>query len=304
MNRGARLPDFLILGAAKAGTTALFGALSRHPRVFCSPQKEPRFFEHAGSPPRFRGPGGEANARTVISDEATYLALFAGCPPGKVAGEASTEYLSGQRAPAVAFQYVSQARLIAILRHPVERAYSQYLHLRQEGCDPLATFEAAWAAEEERIVGGWRTTTHYRARGFYGQALARWLNVFPREQLLVLFYEDWLQRPEQTIDLVCQHLGVEPLKHPVVRRENVSSRQPRWAWLQHRMVGDNRLRRWAQRRLPLAIRDAITRPLTGLNLTPGPPLDPALRARLAVVYHEDLKQVEALTQRDLTAWRS
>lgn len=304
MNRAAKLPDFLILGAAKAGTTALFGALSRHPRVFRSPEKEPRFFEHAGSPPRFPSPGGDRNARKVISDEATYLALFAGCPPGMVAGEASTEYLSGQRAPAVAFQYVPRARLIAILRHPVERAYSQYLHLRQEGHEPLARFELAWAAEEERIAQGWRQAWRYRTRGFYGRHVTRWLNVFPREQLLVLFYEDWLQRPEQTLDLIWQHLGIEPLINPVVRRENASSRQPRWAWLHHHMVDDNNIRHWAQRRLPLRVRDAITRSITGLNLKPGPPLDAALRARLAVVYHEDLKQVEALTGRDLTAWRS
>jgi hypothetical protein len=304
MNAAGGLPDFLILGAAKAGTTALYGALSRHPLVYCSAEKEPRFFEHAGSPPRFRDPAGEASARRVVSDEAAYRALFADCPPGRLAGEASTEYLSGQRAPAVAFRYVPQARLIAILRHPVERAYSQYLFLRHEGAEPLATFEAAWAAEEERIAGGWRPATHYRARGFYGRALGHWLDVFPREQLLVLFHEDWLGRPEHTLGLVCRHLGIEPLVRPAIRRENVSSRQPRWAWLHHRMVEDNGLRRWAQRRLPLALRDVITRSITGLNLKRGPRLDPALRARLAVVYHDDLKQVEALTGRGLAAWRS
>lgn len=304
MNPAGKLPDFLILGAAKAGTTALFGALSRHPGVFCTAQKEPRFFAYAGSPPSWPGREGERTARQIVSEEGDYRALFAGCPPGSVAGEASAEYLSNQRAPAVAYQYVPRARLIAILRHPVERAYSQYLHSRHEGVEPLATFEAAWAAEDERIAQGWRAIWQLRTRGFYGRQLTRWLELFPREQLLILFYEDWLQRPEQVLDLVWQHLGVESLTHPVVRRENVSSRQPRWAWLHHQMVGDNRLRRWAQHRLPLAVRDAITHSIAGVNLKKGPPLDPTLRARLAVVYHADLERVEALTERDLTAWRS
>ena len=265
MNRDARLPDFLILGAAKAGTTALFGALSRHPRVFRSPRKEPVFFVYAGAPPPLSWPG------TRISDEAKYLELFAGCPAGAVAGEASTEYLSNQRAPAVAFEYVPRARLIAILRHPVERAYSHYLMGRHNGREPLASFEAAWAAEDERIEHGWPPGTHYRTRGFYGRALVRWLNVFQREQLLILFYEDWLEHPEQTLDLVWRHLGIEPLQNPVVRRENVSSRQPRWEWLRHRIMVDNhRLRRWARRRLPLAVRDTITRPITFWNLREGP----------------------------------
>lgn len=298
MTSASRRPDFLILGAAKAGTTALFGALSRHPRVFCTTLKEPAFFAYAGSPIPLEW-GGKR-----ICDEAPYFELFAGCPPGAVAGEASTEYLSSQRAPAVAFGYVPRARLIAVLRHPVERAFSQYLHVWHHGKEPLKSFESAWEAEDVRIEQGWQPGTHYRTRGFYGRALTRWLSVFPREQLLILFYEDWLEHPERTLDLVWQHLGIEPLEDPVVRRENVSSRQPRWTWLNHRMIEDNRLRRWAQRRLPLAARNAITHPLEALNLRPGPRLGRVLRARLAVTYHDDLKLVEALTGRDLTAWRS
>lgn len=304
MSDTGRFPDFLILGAAKAGTTALFGALSRHPRVFCSPVKEPDFFAYAGSPPHYSGWDEERALRRIVSDETSYLKLFAGCPAGSVAGEASTEYLSSHQAPTVAFNRIPRARLIAVLRHPVERGYSQYLHRRHDGMEPLATFEAAWAAEQERVAQGWCPASQYRARGFYGEGLTQWLNVFPREQLLVLFYEDWLQRPAQTIDAVCHHLGIEPLKQPEIRRQNVSSRQPRWPWLHYQMVGDNHLRRWARRRLPLTVRDAITRSIGSLNLRQGPRLDSAIRARLAVVFHEDVGRLERLTGRDLTAWRS
>lgn len=299
-----RFPDFLILGAAKGGTTALFGALSRHPQVFCSALKEPRFFAYAGTPPAFPGREGRRAARQIVSNEDAYKALFAACPPGAVAGEASAEYLSDESAPAVASRYVPHARLVAILRHPVERAYSQYLHLRQEGEEPLASFEDAWNAEDDRIARGWRAVWHFRRRGFYGRQLTRWLDVFPREQLLILFYEDWRRNPAPALAQVCQHLGIAPVADPEIRQENVSSRQPRWGWLHQRMVDDNALRRWAQRRLPLSVRDAVTHAITRVNLTPGPRLDPALRARLAVAYHEDLSVVEALTGRDLTAWRS
>lgn len=298
-----RLPDFLILGTAKAGTTALFGALSRHTRVFCSPEKEPRFFAYAGCQPLFNGPGGAENARAVRSSEKAYTALFDKCPAGSIAGEASTAYLSSDTAPAAAFHYVPHARLIAILRHPVERAYSQYLHLRREGAEPLGDFEDAWNAQDARIDQGWRPTTHYRNRGFYGAALTRWLSVFPREQLLILFYEDWRSRPEQVLGLVSAHLRIEPFEDPVVREENVSSLQPRWPWLHHRMVEDNALRRWTKRRLPLTVRDVITRSVSGVNLRPGRRLDPAVRARLSAIYHDDLKVVESLTGRDLSAWR-
>lgn len=299
-----KLPDFLVIGAAKAGTTALFRALARHPRIFCSPEKEPRYFAYPGSAPRFSCPGGMDNAAKIVVNEADYLHLFSGCPVGAMAGEASTVYLAAPAAPEAAFRLVPQARLVAILRHPVERGYSQWLHFRQEGLETIDDFEAAWNLEDERVARGYRPAWHYRDRGFYGRHLGTWLEHFPREQLLILFYEDWVERPVETLNQVFVHLGVESLAAPVITRENRSSRQPRWPWLHHRMVDNNTLRRWAQRRLPLFVRDAITNLVTGFNLKSGPRLDPRLRAKLAHAYHEDLRTVEALTHRDLAGWRA
>jgi Sulfotransferase family len=300
----SRLPDFLIIGAPKAGTTALFRAMGRHPDIFFPELKEPSYFTFADLPPGFAGPGGDYYARQFIYDEQAYRELFAQSPSTALIGEASALYLSCQRAPILASRYLPHARLIATLRHPVERAYSQFLHVRQEGNEPCAEFEEAWRAGEERMKEGWVPGTFYNYRSFYGKALSRWLQHFPREQLLILWYEEWCREPEKVLDQIWRHLGVEPLANPLVTRENVSSVQPRWAWLHHRMIEDNALRRWAQRRLPLALRDAVTVPLRLMNLQPALPLDPAVRARLAVTYHEDIAQVEALTGRDLSAWRS
>ena len=304
MGDSAKLPDFLVIGAPKAGTTALYRALSRHPHIFCCPEKEPRFFAYAGTVPRFPGRVGAANAAKIVTNEADYTRLFAGCAPDRVAGEASSVYLASASAPQVASRYVPRARLVAILRHPVARGYSQWLHLRQEGNEPLADFETAWNAEDERTAAGCWPPYQYRYRGFYGRHIERWLEFFPREQLLVLLYEDWLERPRETLSAVFKHLGLDPLPAPLVTRENRTSRQPRWPWLHHRMVEDNALRRWAQRALPLPVRDAITGLVTGINLKAGPQLDPSLRARLAVVFHDDLRRVEELIQRDLGAWRT
>jgi hypothetical protein len=304
MHEFSKLPDFLIIGAAKAGTTALYRALSRHPRIFCCPEKEPRFFAYAGATPRFPCTGGAAYAAKIVVNEAAYCRLFADSTPGMVAGEASTIYLSSDSAPEAAFRYAPQARLVVILRHPVARAYSHWLQMRHEGFEPLADFEAAWEAEEGRMALGYRPSWQYRTRGFYGRYLERWLQYFPREQLLVLFYEDWKQRPVETLGRVFNHLGVGPLTSPHITMENRTSRQPRWPWLHHRMVDNNALRHWAQQRLPLSVRDAITRIVTSINLKAGPELLPDLRARLAVIFHEDIHRIEKLTQRDLSEWMS
>jgi hypothetical protein len=301
----ARWPDFLVIGAAKAGTTALFKAIGRHPRVFLPSAKEPRYFAYPDAPPTFNGPYGAVNARRVMSDRAAYLAMFADCPPTHLTFEASNEYLVSERAPATAARLIPSARLIVMLRHPVERAFSHFLHLTAEGHEPSRSFAEAWDACDARAAGGWMPVFNYRLRGFYGAQLSRWLDHFPREQLLVLFYEDWRTRPADVLAQVWQHVGLEPIATPAVTKENVSSRQPRWRWLNRHMTNqENPVRRLAQRTLPLRVRDAITAAAGAINLTPGPTLDPALRARLAVTYADDLTRVEAITGRDLTAWRS
>ena len=215
--RASRLPDLLIIGTAKAGTTALFGALSQHPRVFAPPVKEPLFLAYAGNPPHFAGPAGDRLSHRVISDLPTYQALFDGCPPDAMAFEATPEYLYSRTAPMAALEYVPDARLVAVIRHPVERAFSHYLHLLHEGLETLS-FEAAWAAEEERIASGWAPVWHYRARGFYGEQLRRWLDVFPAEQMLVLLYEEWLESPGATLDRICAHARIEPFESFTPRR--------------------------------------------------------------------------------------
>lgn len=303
--KSQKLPDFLILGAAKAGTTALFKAIGRHPQVFSPAKKEPRFFACAGSPPMFHGPGGGSNARAVCHDEANYFKLFANCGPHQLAFEASTEYLANESAPATAAKYVPSARLIVVLRHPVERAFSDYLHLRSEGVETCSSFEEAWDSCHLRRAAGWRPVFDYKSRSFYGAQLTRWTNYFSPDQFLILFYEDWKSSPSEVLSRIWKHVGLEPMESPIVTKENISSRQPRWQWLHRHMVDrENPIRLLAQRTLPLWVRDAVTRPVTAINLTKGPTLDPAIRRSLAGTYHADLELVEKITGRNLDAWRT
>ncbi len=298
-----RWPDFLIIGAAKAGTTALFKAIARHSQVYASTRKEPRYFSYAGSCPHFPCPGGERSADGIVYEQEEYLKLFQECAPGQKAGEASTGYLRHPAAPANASARVPSARLIAILRHPVERAYSQWLHMRHKGSEELSDFETALCAENHRREQGWRLGWLYQSGGCYGSQLQRWLRYYPSEQLLILLYEDWQARPQETLSRVFEHLGVDISEDVLITKENVSSMQPRWGELHYRYVRDSAPRRWALRHLPLWSRDAINRSVSLINLKPGPRLDPSLRDRLAPAYHSEIDILESLTGRDLHHWR-
>lgn len=199
------LPDFLVIGAQKAGTTALYAYLRWHPAITGPSWKEVSFFDRHW----WRG-------------EAWYRGQFPLRPGGRLVGEASPSYLFHPLAPERARAVVPDAKLIVLLRDPVDRAYSQYQHEVALGREPLS-FEDALAAEDDRTRGeverlladprafsrAWWDHT-YAARGLYAEQLERWLMVFPREQLLVVTTDELGERPGEAYASILAFLGAAP----------------------------------------------------------------------------------------------
>jgi hypothetical protein len=205
--RARPLPDFLILGAQKAGTTALYAYLRHHPGITGPSWKEVSYFD-----------------RHYARGEAWYRGNFPNRSRarGKLVGEASPSYLFHPLGPQRVRALLPEARLIALVRNPVDRALSHYNHEVTLGREPL-TFDDALDAEDERLRGEvdrlvadpryfsrpWWSHT-YKARGRYAEQLERWLAVFPQEQLLVLPTDDLGAEPERTHMRVLEFLGAAP----------------------------------------------------------------------------------------------
>jgi hypothetical protein len=208
------LPDFLIIGAQKAGTTALYAYLRWHPDITGPSFKEVSFFDrHYAHGDRWYRGHLPARPRSWLAKQRR------GRWP--LVGEASPSYLFHPLAPERVAALIPRGRLIALLRNPVDRAFSHYQHELSLGREQLS-FEDALDREEERMRGevermmqdpsyfsyGWWNYT-YAARGLYAEQLERWFAAFPREQLLVLFSEEMLERPAETYGLVLEFLGAD-----------------------------------------------------------------------------------------------
>src|SRR6266699_355743 len=152
------MPDFLVIGAPKAGTTALHTALARHPGLFMSPVKEPKFFLSDGPPPAKGGPGDALTYREHIWRRPEYEALFDAAPPGTLRGESTPLYLYNRAAVRRIRETLPGARLIVVVRDPVERAHSNWTHLWSAGLEPVGDFVRACGEEERRIAAGWAST--------------------------------------------------------------------------------------------------------------------------------------------------
>jgi hypothetical protein len=218
------LPDFFVIGAPKAGTTAVHAALANHPQLHLSKVKEPKFYLDDGArPPRHSGPGDAHSDREWVWRRPDYEALFAGAPPGCLRGESTPFYLSDYEAQRRIHDEIPEAKLIAILRDPVDRAYSNWTHLWSDGLEPVSDFERACDLEAERAAAGWAPFWRYTGLGMYGRHLQHLFTHFPPEQVFVLRYRDLVDEPNTTLNRICDFLGVASDVVTDVPSRNVST---------------------------------------------------------------------------------
>jgi hypothetical protein len=311
--RGA-MPNFFLVGAPQMGTTSLFAALGRHPGVFCCPVKEPNYFsfdltrrddalERAQrdgllidgplarilEPPRVG----------LTTDYQVYLDLFAGWSGQKAIGEASTSYLSSAVAAREIASVAPEARIIIVLRDPVQRSHSDYLTQVEFGHDP-GSFRQVVDAEVERIRNGDVVGRGIVASSLYAPQIARYLDHFPRQQILFLLFEDLLADPRRTLELVFEHIGVDPTPARDIELgwENRSGMR-RWARRNQTLRGPGP-RSTLFRMLPRAVRHGL-RPLFHVS-NPPLPARPSVPAALEALFRADIARTSRLIGRDLSRW--
>lgn len=295
--RRDHLPTFLIGGARKAGTTALWRFLDAHPDVGMAAIKEPRFFTRQRG--RTDGALDPAPPASGNFDRGWtwYTELFAGHEHKVARGEASTMYLNAPDAADLIASCMPSMRLIFCLRHPVERMYSNYWFERRY--EDLPSFERLLADNHARMQ--W-----YADQSHYARHLEGWRRALSDDQILIVLSDDIQQRQDHTLRRVCDFIGVDVDRLPPRRasRHNTASslRSPRLHRVLARHRGD-----WTRILPRVAVGPA--RRVKGWVLrhntkaTEYPPLPPALRASLAKEFDADTACIERLTGRDLSSWR-
>lgn len=291
------LPTFLVIGAARSGSTTLHDCLRQHPEVYVSPVKEPHFFSYEGDP--LPSPGPAPPPRDWVRTIDDYAELFAGMKPGMAAGEASVSYLYRPATAERIFGRLPDVRLIAILRNPVERAYSAFSYLRERGSEPHSAFSAALEAENARVRDNWAHIWHYKRMGFYGEQLARYFGRFDREQIHVLTLDDFADDPAREMAAVYAHVGVDRSFVPnTAIRQNVTG-EARWRILRP-LLTPNAVTRRLRPVVASTMSPIVRRVKQRVLVKPGVPADDA--RFLAEEYRADVERLSELLGRDLTPW--
>lgn len=308
MTKRSLRPDFLIIGAPKAGTTALHAALKQHPQIFVSRPKESKYWLCADAPPpHYRGPGDRHSQQEWIWRREEYDALWAGARPDQVRGESTPFYLWSRDAQVRIAGALSDVRLIAVVRDPIDRAYSNWMHLWCDGLEPIADFPTAFAAEPERVTRGWAPFWRYRELGLYGAQLAHLSKLVEPARILVLRYRDLVDDPTGTLARTCEFLGVSPDFVSQVPRDNARSYvEPGWRprLLSPLVRAGARAGQFFPPELWRRVEPHAVRLLHGRGESPRPHLTPEQREALVPAFADDIALLSEVTGDDYSAWLS
>jgi len=204
-----REPTFLVIGAPKSGTTSLYAYLRQHPQIFLPTQKELHFFSYKDLASNCGGPGDKAALRQLCPDAATYLKHYAAVANEIAIGDISPSYLYYAQSAERIVSLLGKVKIIAMLRDPVAKAFSQYMHLIRENRETLS-FGDALLAEESRVRDGWSDMWRYKESGFYAKRLECYLNTFGSDNVLVVFFEEFVKDTANVLQRIYGFLGVDP----------------------------------------------------------------------------------------------
>ncbi|MCB0515688.1 MAG: sulfotransferase [Chitinophagales bacterium] len=273
------LPNFIIVGAAKAGTTSLYAYLKQHPQVFMSAIKEPRYFAVKNKHLDWHDATVQKVWRNTVSNFADYQALFAEAEGFAAVGEASPIYLWEPDAAQNIVEAIPEVKIIAILRNPVDRAFSHFGHFHAVSIDTSPDFEAALAKDEQA------QNFQYVALGNYYPQLLRYYQTFAAQQIKVFLFEDLVKNPQQLLTELYQFIGVSTEYMPDFSKKynTFSSKHQAKGWKKY---------------LPQWLKNEFYPP------KPKPTMNPQTRKKLLEVYAQPNRLLSELIDKDLSAWKN
>lgn len=284
----SKLPDFIIIGAGKCGTTSLYDYFSQHPEVYLCPKKETYFFVNEPVRSKLKPWG-------AITDIEDYASLFKDAPSDKVVGEISTTYYMYPDAAKLIGDRLPNVKIIAILRNPADRAFSDYqMHVRN-GNEKL---------DFSRVI---TNKDKYIKQGFYYRELMPFYQVFSESNIKILLFDDLCQDPNNFMRDLYKFIGIDPDFNTDTARKSREGGMPKNKAINTVLTKKNPIRNSIASVLklfmPLETRQKIRSKLIKNNIYKAK-LSPEDKKELIEIYRSDVIQLQGLIKRDLSDWLS
>jgi len=291
--------DIIVGGASKAGTTALFRMLSSNQNFFLPPKKEIHYFSYPFLNKRTSGPGDNFIISDITCSFKEYLSLFRFKKAHQVAVDISPSYLFHYNSAEEIHARLGNTKLVFILRNPVEKIYSQYLHLVSEGRESLA-FEDALKAEAQRKAEGYSDMFLYKESGYYYEGVKHFIERFGKDRVKIILYQDFVNHPNDVLQEICLFSGLKiPQIFSINQKANISGsiKSVRLA----KFIGPNSITHVARKIIPRSIGHWMREQLKKVNRSDREVLEPLIRIALENNYKDDIEKLEKLIGRK-TRW--
>ncbi len=289
-------PNLYLVGAVKSGTTSLYAYLKQHPDIFFPDMKEPHYFVHPAPPPK------RAHLFPHVASQQDYLSLYRDHSAHRYLGDASPSYLWSPRAALEIHERVPDARILVILRDPVQRAYAQYLMDFNEGVTDLSFLNALksdWTSAEK----GWGVSQLYVELGLYHDQIQRYLQLFSPERVRIIFLESLKRDPLRVMESIAAFLDIPPA--PCSRMDFQVAHNhyaaPRGEWAR-RLASHPLSRNFGEHYFPRAWGEYIWRKFF-LHEKGKPLMDPEALDFLVRIYRPEIFRLEGLLGRPLPELR-
>jgi hypothetical protein len=302
-----RLPDFLLVGAAKSATSSLHFYLDQHPQIKMASQKESWFFSFYKNPPDYDSPGKLCN---IISELDSYLSLFDGAKENQKLGDACPSYLytHADTIKNIRLLYseeeLAKLKIIISLREPVSRAFSQYYTFKRKVQEPL-DFEHAIleSTVSRRLKHNWNIFYDYLGFGMYSDQVKAFQEAFGKDRVLVVLYDDIRNDVNSVCSSIFTFLGIDnDLNIDDAVMHNSITGEPVVKWLVAGLLSQNAVKRTLASIMPKKLRMVILY-LIVKPLIKRKSLDPDIHRKLSAYFEEDILALEELIARDLSGWR-
>lgn len=295
------LPNFLVVGAAKSGTSSLDRYLAQHPQIYMPNKKEAHYFSIPDFPMTFKGPGDDGMNRFTIRDKESYLSLFNNVNNERAVGESSAFYLYYPGTAKRIHETIPDVKIIILLRNPINRAFSAYMHLIRDEREHLS-FEESLRKEDERKQLNYEPLWYYKKLGLYSRQVEEYLHVFGREQVKVILFEHFVQNPQQVTQDIFRFLGVDDRFIIDTSVRYNESGVPKYRWLYNFISKPNGLKEMLKPLFSRSLREKLGLRAKSLVLNQVS-LSPEIRDKLQKYFEDDIHRLELILKQDLCLWK-
>lgn len=295
-------PIFFVVGAQKAGTTTIYALMRQHVDLFLPDLKESHFFSLPSPEHHYKDTAADRMNKTAIRSQQSYAALFEDSGT-RVCGEVCPTYLYPDFVAERISNSIPNAKIIIMLRNPIDRTFSAYRHMKSRGAETALSFDEALALEPEHIKAGWQGMAHYTNASLYYSQVKRYYEHFPASNIHIVKFEEFVKDPIAETNRALEFLGVSPLPEAATIRQTNKTHVVESTFLKNALANKRYGIQTLRKLVPGRYRGQIKEWLLGKLATKPEQISPSTRNRLRNFFNRDIEKLEELTNFSFSDWK-